>query len=137
MKSGKCSVGRASGQARRMSGKTTLFPRNDGGGQIENVHFQSKNAVSPLFAGRCRIFCHIFGGRQFFARQAGLRQPCFPVSPGRVCRPLTGPWAMTRLSVKMEGVPMILEWAAAGAIILAGVVFCLLASPGWKRFLKS
>ncbi len=25
----------------------------------------------------------------------------------------------------MEGVPMILEWAAAGAIILAGLVFCL------------
>jgi hypothetical protein len=28
-----------------MNGKTTLFPRNDGGGQIENLHFQSRNAI--------------------------------------------------------------------------------------------
>ncbi|WP_304680400.1 hypothetical protein, partial [uncultured Desulfovibrio sp.] len=87
MKSGKCSVGRASGQARRMSGKTTLFPRNDGGGQIENVHFQSKNAVSPLFAGRCRIFCHIFGGRQFFARQAGCVSHAFLSAPAGCAGP--------------------------------------------------
>ncbi|WP_304679706.1 hypothetical protein [uncultured Desulfovibrio sp.] len=31
-----------------MSGKTTLFPRNDGGEQIENLYFQSKNAIERL-----------------------------------------------------------------------------------------
>ena len=33
MKSGKCPVDRAGGQARPMSGRITLFPRNDGGEQ--------------------------------------------------------------------------------------------------------
>ncbi|WP_297824864.1 hypothetical protein [uncultured Desulfovibrio sp.] len=48
MKSGKCSVGRVSGQPRPMSGKTTLFPRNESGEQIENLHFQSRNATGQM-----------------------------------------------------------------------------------------
>ena len=61
MKSGKCPVGRASGQARPMSGKTTPFPRSDGGEQIENLHFQSKNAID------------IFKRKIFYPDEATLR----------------------------------------------------------------
>ncbi|WP_297849001.1 plasmid pRiA4b ORF-3 family protein [uncultured Desulfovibrio sp.] len=50
MKSGTCSVGRASGQPRPMNGKSTFFPRNDGGKQIENLYFQSKTAIVPADA---------------------------------------------------------------------------------------
>ncbi|WP_304679979.1 hypothetical protein, partial [uncultured Desulfovibrio sp.] len=47
--------GRASGQPRPMSGKTTLFPRNDGGGQIENLHFPSRNTIgSGAASGKFR-----------------------------------------------------------------------------------
>ncbi len=45
MKSGKRSVGRESEQQRQASGKTTFFQRNDDGEQIENLHFQSRNAI--------------------------------------------------------------------------------------------
>ncbi|WP_297849327.1 hypothetical protein [uncultured Desulfovibrio sp.] len=48
MKSGKCAVGRASGKPRPMNGKTTLFPRNDGGEQIESLYFQSRNAIERI-----------------------------------------------------------------------------------------
>ncbi|WP_300881886.1 hypothetical protein [uncultured Desulfovibrio sp.] len=31
-----------------MSGKTTFFPRNDGGEQIENLYCQSRNAIKRM-----------------------------------------------------------------------------------------
>ena len=32
---------------------------------------------------------------------------------------------MVKLPVKAEAMSMILEWAAAGAVILAGLIFCV------------
>ena len=43
----------------------------------------------------------------------------------RYARRLTETRAMAKLPVKAEAMPMILEWAAAGAVILAGLIFCV------------